>query len=628
MSFNTTVFRSTGLAGLSVFALILLSACKGSVSKTDLGIYTPATNQVSSAPGATTNSADQVSEPSLAGLLDQTVQVNAGSDQVSDPNLLIQLNGKASTSSDASITKVRWTQTEGPKATLLNPSELSTGLMLHDATQPTYLRFQLSALDSKGRVNADSMQVTVLPLESFARVVGMTVNEAVGTAQVSIRLNHPASSAISINYSTRDDTAKAGRDYVAKTGTVIIPVNQSEITVPIQIINDSVVEPVKDFSLVITKVTNGGTAVSKGSIAIIDNDGSSQTTTLKWRVKTGAKVISSPAIGVSGEIYVGSYDDYLYALDPASGAEKWHYNAGIPIDTSPAVGADNTIYLSTANADLFAIDPTNGQQQWNFVASVWADSPAIGADGTIYVGSGDHNLYAVNPYTHLQKWHFLTHSQVDVPPAIASDGTVYLASWDGNLYALNPSTGSEKWHYATGGKLDDSPSIGADGTVYIGSADTNLYAIDPATGLEKWHFQAQGTIDISTIIGLDGTLYVGSEDHHVYALDPSNGHEKWSFDAGGSVGTPLLGDKGTLYVGSSDGKMYAVDTATGTMKWSYATGGAIDSSPAMGSDGTLYFGSEDTYIYALNTNSGGLAASSWPMRGQNPQHTGVQPVSP
>ena len=42
-------------------------------------------------------------------------------------------------------------------------------------------------------------------------------------------------------------------------------------------------------------------------IVVIEN-------TLKWRYSTGGYVTSSPAIGADGTIYVGSYDNYLYAI--------------------------------------------------------------------------------------------------------------------------------------------------------------------------------------------------------------------------------------------------------------------------------------------------------------------------
>ena len=62
-----------------------------------------------------------------------------------------------------------------------------------------------------------------------------------------------------------------------------------------------------------------------------------------------------------------------------------------------------------------------------------------------------------------------------------------------------------------------------------------------------------------------------------------------------------------------------------TVLWEFETGGDVESSPAIGSNGTVYVGSLDNKLYAIKTDSKGLAKSPWPMRGQNPQHTGRAP---
>ncbi|MGY8651278.1 MAG: hypothetical protein ACKVKM_10815 [Verrucomicrobiia bacterium] len=59
----------------------------------------------------------------------------------------------------------------------------------------------------------------------------------------------------------------------------------------------------------------------------------------------------------------------------------------------------------------------------------------------------------------------------------------------------------------------------------------------------------------------------------------------------------------------------------GTVLWEFETGGVVFSSPAIGSDGTVYVGSVDKKLYAIKIDS----KSPWPMRGQNPQHTGRAP---
>src|SRR5215469_10619362 len=54
-----------------------------------------------------------------------------------------------------------------------------------------------------------------------------------------------------------------------------------------------------------------------------------------WKFSTKDAIEGAPAID-RGVVYVGSYDEHLYALDLETGKEKWKYKAG-PFKASPAV---------------------------------------------------------------------------------------------------------------------------------------------------------------------------------------------------------------------------------------------------------------------------------------------------
>jgi|GEM_PF-4530539 len=128
-----------------------------------------------------------------------------------------------------------------------------------------------------------------------------------------------------------------------------------------------------------------------------------------WRFETGGLVDSSVSIGLDGTLYFGSWDNYVYAIDPVEcrndpneariGGKgmKWRFPTGGSVRSSPAIGASGTIYIGSLDEILYAIKP-NGDELWHFVAGgphgqVW--SPTIGPDGVIYVGSENYNLYAV-----------------------------------------------------------------------------------------------------------------------------------------------------------------------------------------------------------------------------------------
>ena len=106
------------------------------------------------------------------------------------------------------------------------------------------------------------------------------------------------------------------------------------------------------------------------------------------------------------------------------------------------------------------------------------------------------------------------------------------------------------------------------------------------------------------------------------------GNPIWKFVMGnGTRSSPAIGPDGTVYVGSGyeDNKLYAINGKSGVKLWEFETRGPVFSSPAIGSDGTVYVGSVDNELYAIKTDSKGPAKSPWPMRGQNPQHTGRAP---
>jgi outer membrane protein assembly factor BamB len=341
----------------------------------------------------------------------------------------------------------------------------------------------------------------------------------------------------------------------------------------------------------------------------------SEENTVRWIFPTGERITSSPAIGSDGTIYVGSYDSYLYAINP-DGTLKWKFKAEQIIDSSPAIGADGTIYFGSWDQSLYAVRP-DGKGIWKVQThGRISSSPAIGQDGTIYFGSDDGFLYALTPKGAL-KWSFKTGERIFSTPAVAGDGMVYIGSFDNNTYAINPD-GTLKWKFPAAAFIFSSPTVGPDGTVYVGSYDSYLYAINP-DGTLKWKFAAGGIVQTTPTIGKDGTIYTGSFDRKLHAINP-DGTEKWGFSTDDLVvSSPVIDADGTLYFGSVDNNTYAVNP-DGTEKWRFATNARIFSSPAIDPDGTVYVGSVDGSLYAIGKPVQGTV--SFPVRGMMKESVG------
>jgi outer membrane protein assembly factor BamB len=336
----------------------------------------------------------------------------------------------------------------------------------------------------------------------------------------------------------------------------------------------------------------------------------------KWKLGTGA-VVSSPAVGADGTIYVSSPSTRggLFAINP-DGTLKWlSSGAGF---SSPAIGANGTIYISGwgNNFYLYAIN-SNGTVKSSFLAGSVYSSPAVGPDGTIYAGGNRVSKFdptldfiginALDPDGTL-KWQFDTNSVPLSSPAVATDGTIYVGD-NTALYAIFPN-GKLKWTFGIAVGYS-SPAIGVDGTIYVGSNDGSLYAIT-SDGTQKWKFTTG--VSGSPAIGADRTIYVGSGNGNLYAIN-SDGTQKWKFTTGQAVrSSAALGSDGTIYVGSDDKNLYAINP-DGSLKWKFITGGIVDSSPTIGVDGTIYVGSSDGFLYAVRSHVG-LSPGSLSFPGQ------------
>ena len=79
---------------------------------------------------------------------------------------------------------------------------------------------------------------------------------------------------------------------------------------------------------------------------------------------------SSPAIGSDGTVYVGSWDNKLYAINGKSGGKLWEFETGMRMWNPPPPSA---------------------------LMARFTSGRAGGAvnDGTVYVGSYDNKLYAI-----------------------------------------------------------------------------------------------------------------------------------------------------------------------------------------------------------------------------------------
>lgn len=311
-----------------------------------------------------------------------------------------------------------------------------------------------------------------------------------------------------------------------------------------------------------------------------------------WRFACEDEIRSSPAVH-EGVLYVGAYDNNLYAIDAESGKFLWKYATEGGIASSPCV-AEERVFFGSADKVLYAVNARTGRISWTCPTQgrVWS-SPRF-AFGHVFFGSDDKHLYAANVHSGRVVWMFETEGKVRSSPAIGEDA-IYIGCEGGVVYAIDTS-GQARWRFRARRGVTSSPAIGED-MIYVGSHDWFIYALDIRSGWPVWRYRTGGPVISSPAVD-GGLAFIGSSDGYLYALDAETSRLVWRYDADGQVtSSPAVAD-GAVYFGSVSGVVYSLDVQTSNLRWRFQADGPVVSSPTV-ANGVVYIGSTDRYVYAL-----------------------------
>src|SRR3954451_7916289 len=103
-----------------------------------------------------------------------------------------------------------------------------------------------------------------------------SVNEADGTATITVQLSHALGVQTTVHYATSDDTATAGSDYTATSGTLTFNPGDTQKSFQIPILNPATPDPEDDETINLTLTTPGTSLVlgdpSVATLTIVDDD--------------------------------------------------------------------------------------------------------------------------------------------------------------------------------------------------------------------------------------------------------------------------------------------------------------------------------------------------------------------
>jgi eukaryotic-like serine/threonine-protein kinase len=312
-----------------------------------------------------------------------------------------------------------------------------------------------------------------------------------------------------------------------------------------------------------------------------------------WTFKCEDEIRSKAAVD-SERVYVGAYDNNLYALSRDNGDFRWKFPTSDGVGSAPCIYEDQ-IYIGSSDSHLYAIDARTGRQNWRFKTGGPVYSSPSAYFDHLFFGSDDSHFYAVHAQRGRQAWKTNVYTAVRSSPFIDED-RVFFGTEGGYIYCLEISTGKIKWQFQAKRSVTSSPTV-VDEMLVVGAMDNTVYALDAGTGWAIWRFPTRRPV-ISSPVVHENLVYVGSADGNLYALDIDSGRQVWAFEAAGQISSSPAIWGNAVYVGAADGNVYSLTAKKGELRWRFKTDGPVISSPTI-VDGVIYIGSTDHHIYAL-----------------------------
>lgn len=311
-----------------------------------------------------------------------------------------------------------------------------------------------------------------------------------------------------------------------------------------------------------------------------------------WSFKCEDEIRGSPTV-YEDTVYLGCYDNNLYALDKQTGEFQWKYATEGGITGRPAA-EDGVIFIGSEDGRLYALTTNRGSLVWTYYAEGPIRSSPTLSEGHIFIGSDDRRLHVVNQVNGRRAWRVEANDAIWSTPFV-QDELVYFGCESGDFYCYN-FKGELKWRKKAKRGITSSATI-VDDIVYYGSRDWTMYAIDSENGWQIWRFRMRGST-ISSPAFSNGLLFIGCGDNNIYCVDAKHAREIWRYETDHQVtGSPMAHD-GSIYCGSVDGSVYCLDQKTGRLRWRFHSDGPITGTPFI-SDNVIYIGSTDHKLYAL-----------------------------
>lgn len=282
----------------------------------------------------------------------------------------------------------------------------------------------------------------------------------------------------------------------------------------------------------------GGFLSPRVTVSIYALENNSSNAQSLWTNSTAATdKIVAPTLQVGEQVYVGTSDNHILALNATDGTALWDYETGHAIWGQPAF-RDGILYVASMDWSVYALDAETGSLVWQTELGGALPSRVVLGDSLLYVSSFDSSVHALDIATGERRWAAPANDWVWGAPALA-DGVIYYSDIAGNLFAADAETGQQLWTKSTGTAVQTSP-VYHEGTLYVAAqvnngSDTStgsITAYSAADGSQIWQQQTPTPLGTNPVVVGDGIVVaLQNTDSLLTAYNLDTGQELWRYAA-------------------------------------------------------------------------------------------------
>ncbi len=314
-----------------------------------------------------------------------------------------------------------------------------------------------------------------------------------------------------------------------------------------------------------------------------------------WKIKLDDGIESTAAI-VKDTVYVGCFDQHLYALDLATGKQKWKYKSADGFKAPPSV-LDGAVYIGDEGGMFHCVDAVTGAKRWTFETGGEITGGANFAGDRVLFGSHDSTLYCLDRKAGKLLWKVRTDGPVNGSALVAGKLT-FVAGCDSNLHIIDWETGKDLEQIDLQGQAAATAAVQGD-HLYVGTMTNFVQSVDLTKKAIKWSYASKREQPFfGSAAVTERLVIVGGRDKLIHALDRKTGAQAWTYPTKGRIDSSPVIAGPRVYVGSGDGSLYVLQVTDAKLVQKLALGRSVMASPAV-SQGRLVIGTTDNWLYCL-----------------------------